>query len=163
MSDLHRYKITTEDETEYQELLDLLKSNHIEIKKENRRKLKVIAVLDEVWLRMLTEKEFTVTPEYEQGEKSQYAVPIDDESIYWMLHSREIVGLPTKHLPIGGSKVLQIEWGWSAGMSDEQLANLADDAPNWMYSVKTTLDMAEQFHKELGELITKMKAEPTGA
>jgi len=151
---MNQYKIKTKDESELQELLDLLHTNQIEIKKESRKKLQVIAVLDDVWPNLLTEQGFTVIPEEDM---SQYHVPIDDNSIYWMLKAREITGLPKGKQPCGGNKVVQVEWGWSAGMSDEELANMADDAPNWKYSVRTTLEMAEEFHKELGDLIARMK------
>jgi len=152
---MKRYKITTQDEAELQELLDLLKSNQIEIKKESRKKLRVIVVLDDVWPKMLEEQGFTV--EDEDAPDLSKSVPIDDNSMFWMLHAREITGLPKGKQPGGGGKVVQVEWGWTAGMSEEEIANIADDAPDWRYSVRTTLDMAEAFHKELGELITQMK------
>jgi len=149
---MNQYKIKTKDESELQELLDLLNTNQIEIKqieikKKSQRKPQVVAVLDDVWLNLLTEQGFTVIPE---EDISQYHVPIDDNSIYWMLKARKI------EQPCG-DKVVQVEWGWSAGMSDEELANTAEGSPNWKYSVRTTLDMAEEFYKELGDLIARMK------
>ena len=82
---MNQYKIKTKDESELQELLDLLNTNQIEIKqieikKKSQRKPQVVAVLDDVWLNLLTEQGFTVIPE---EDISQYHVPIDDNSIYW--------------------------------------------------------------------------------
>ena len=90
-------------------------------------------------------------------EDKKFSVPIDDNGIYWVLKAREITDLPKNKQPCGGDPVVQVEWGWTAGMSDEELANIADDAPDWKYMVRTTLDSAEEFHKELGELIQEMR------
>ena len=85
-------------------------------------------------------------------------IQIDDNSIWWVLHAKEVI-LPKNKMPYGGDKLVQIEWGWSAGLSDEDTKNLADGAPDWKYAVQTTLTDAIQFHKELGSLIKEMKKE----
>jgi hypothetical protein len=88
---------------------------------------------------------------------SKTQIPINDAEMYWDLHPVEVTDIPDGREPVGNDKVVAIEWGWSAGMTDDELTQIAEDAPSWKYSVKTTLPMAEEFYNRLGELIKKMK------
>jgi len=81
-------------------------------------------------------------------------VPIHDEDVFWRIHAIEVEMSKDKR-PAGGGRVIQLEWGWTAGMSEEDRKNYAEDAPDWKYSVKTTIDMAKMLRDELDELINK--------
>jgi len=84
-------------------------------------------------------------------------VPINDAEMYWDLHPVEVTDIPAGAGPVGNDKVVAIEWGWTAGLTEDEKKNYAEDAPDWKYSVKTTLPMAEEFYSRLGKLIKKMK------
>ena len=85
------------------------------------------------------------------------SIELSDDCMYWNLHAKEIINIPAGKQPCGDEKVIQVEWGWTAGLTEDELKNLAEDAPDWKYSVKTTLPMAEEFYSRLGKLIKKMK------
>ena len=84
-------------------------------------------------------------------------VTINDAEMYWDLYPVEVTDMPDGKGPVGNDKVVAIEWGWTAGLTEDEKKNYAEDAPDWKYSVKTTLPMAEEFYSRLGELIKKMK------
>ena len=84
-------------------------------------------------------------------------VDLNDRDIYWDLYPVEVKNISPGKGPAGNDKVISIEWGWTAGLTKDELQNYAEDAPDWKYSVKTTLEFAEEFYEKLGELIKKMK------
>lgn len=53
--------------------------------------------------------------------------------------------------------VVELQWGWTAGMSEKDLENYADDAPRGWDSVSTTLDMAEELRDKLTLIIDANK------
>lgn len=58
-----------------------------------------------------------------------------------------------------GEWVVELQWGWTAGMSEEQLANWAEDAPRGYDCVLTNPEMAEELRDRLTKLLEKHKKE----
>lgn len=48
---------------------------------------------------------------------------------------------------------IELQWGWTAGMSEEDMKNYAEDAPSGYNSVTTTLDMAKELRDKLNIII----------
>jgi hypothetical protein len=61
----------------------------------------------------------------------------------------------------GDGILVELQWGWTAGMFEEDLKNIADDAPTGHDSVTTNLDMIEELRDELNVIIEKYKARHT--
>lgn len=79
----------------------------------------------------------------------KHEVPIDPDSIFWKIYAIERSDLKERE------PVIQLEWGWTAGMSDEDLKNIADDAPQGKGMVQTTLSMAKELRDDLDKIISK--------
>lgn len=82
-------------------------------------------------------------------------VPIGFDDVYWAIHATEL-DLPKENDPI-----IQLEWGWAAGMSDEDMKDIAADAPTGKETVKTTLRMAIRLRDQLNVIIAKHSEEET--
>ena len=54
--------------------------------------------------------------------------------------------------------LVKLEWGWTAGMTEKDFENYADDAPRGSDSVCTGLDQAEELRDKLTEIINQHKA-----
>lgn len=76
--------------------------------------------------------------------------------MFWNIFAKE-VQLPEGEAPAGGP-VIELEWGWTAGMTEEDMENYADDAPTGKDSVLTTLDMAKGLRDRLDEIISRHEA-----
>ncbi len=74
--------------------------------------------------------------------------------MFWNILAKE-VQLPEGEGSAGGGPVVELEWGWTAGMSEEELENYADDAPTGKDSVLTTLSMAKGLRGRLDEIIAR--------
>jgi hypothetical protein len=48
---------------------------------------------------------------------------------------------------------IELQWGWTAGMTEEELENYADDAPRGHDSVKLSLDSARRLRDKLDDLL----------
>ena len=79
--------------------------------------------------------------------KKRCEVPIDSSDIFWKIYVVERSDLD------GREPVIQLEWGWTAGMSDEQMQRRADDAPKGKGFVRTTLSMARELRDDLSKII----------
>lgn len=77
-------------------------------------------------------------------------IPIRSSDVLWVIHVRE--GATDRHVP-----TVVLEWGWSAGLSEEELAQVAHGAPRGKATVRTTLEMAKAMHAELGQLIERLE------
>ena len=53
--------------------------------------------------------------------------------------------------------MVELQWGWTAGMTEEDLKNYAEDAPTGYDSVTTTLDLAEELRDQLNVIIEQHK------
>lgn len=49
--------------------------------------------------------------------------------------------------------VVELQWGWTAGMTPEQMKNYAEDAPKGYDKVATNLDMARELRDKLNVII----------
>ena len=74
--------------------------------------------------------------------------------MFWRIFVKEL-DLPKSQLPCGGEPAIELEWGWTADMTDEDLENLADDAPKDKDSVCITLSFARDLRDRLSEIIAK--------
>jgi len=78
--------------------------------------------------------------------------------IFWKIYAKEIEH-SKENGPATGEPVIELEWGWTAGMSEELLKKYADDAPQGKDSVQTTLSMAIELRDELNKIIYKEREE----
>lgn len=81
---------------------------------------------------------------------SDHLVEIKAEDVYWNI-------VPIVKEKEGDGVIVQLQWGWTAGMSEKDLENYADDAPRGFNSVTTNLDMIEELRDKLTEIIDKHK------
>lgn len=54
-------------------------------------------------------------------------------------------------------KLIVLEWGWTAGMTKEEISELADDCPTGHDSVTTTLEMAKELRDSLDKAIKELE------
>ena len=80
----------------------------------------------------------------------EFLVPIGPNDIFW-----RILAVPCGK--DGENPIIELRWGWTASMTPEELADLADDVPVGHSSVKTTLDMAKMLRDDLDRLIGEME------
>ena len=59
----------------------------------------------------------------------------------------------------GGEPVVQLEWGWTTGMTPAQVAECAEDAPKGKDFVQLTFTDAVSLRDKLNELITEYHLE----
>lgn len=55
--------------------------------------------------------------------------------------------------------IVELSWGWTAGMTEKELENYAEDAPRGHESVVTTLDMAKDLRDRLTKIIDEHEEE----
>ena len=80
--------------------------------------------------------------------KNEIEIPIS--SILWYI-------IPTVK-EVDSEMVVDLQWGWTAGMSDQEVAETwADDAPRGYDSVVTSFDGAIELRDKLTALIDKHK------
>lgn len=89
-------------------------------------------------------------------------VPIKPENMLWSIHLKEVE--PSDYRPFGGSllRTFVLQWGWDAGMSEEELKTLAEDAPRGCDSVRTTEDSLRELYDEIGKLLKIGEAKEQG-
>ena len=81
-------------------------------------------------------------------------VKIDFNSIYWNLQAIEDEEAST------GKKLIRLEWGWGAGLTDEERIEAEEDnCPAGYETVTTTLNGACMLVVELMKIIEKHKDE----
>lgn len=74
--------------------------------------------------------------------------------MFWRIYAKEML-LPEGKGPASGEPAIELEWGWTACMSEEDAENLADDAPTGKYGVTTTLGLAKMLRDQLNEIIAR--------
>lgn len=83
-------------------------------------------------------------------ERSQFQVEIPAESIYWKIHTVPVIR--------GKEKLVRLEWGWTAGMTEEEIKNdYAEDAPTGSASVVTNLELAKELRDDLDRVIKELE------
>jgi hypothetical protein len=81
-------------------------------------------------------------------------VKIEFNSIYWNLQAIEAEEDKT------GKKLIRLEWGWGAGLTDEERIEAEEDnSPAGYETVTTTLDGAAMLVVELVKILEKNKDE----
>ena len=78
-------------------------------------------------------------------------VEIKAGDVYWNI-------VPKVTEKEGDGVLVELCWGWTAGMTEKDLENYAEDAPRGYESVTTNLDMVEELRDKLTEIIDKHKA-----
>jgi hypothetical protein len=87
-------------------------------------------------------------------DKKDNIVKIKFNSIYWNLQAIEDEEEKT------GKKLVRLEWGWGAGLTDEERIEAEEDnSPAGYETVTTTLDGAAMLVVELMKIIEKNKDE----
>ncbi|MCK9458203.1 MAG: hypothetical protein M0R80_00860 [Proteobacteria bacterium] len=83
-------------------------------------------------------------------------VEIDSQEVFWN------VTLVPKENPGDNydSKYAELQWGWTAGMSEEDLKNVADDAPKGYDYVRLLPDQAIDLRNQLDAWIRATKPRP---
>ena len=76
--------------------------------------------------------------------------------MFWNIFAKE-VQMPKGEESFGGDPAIELSWGWTACLSDEEVENLsdADDVPKGKDSVLTTLSMAKELRHRLDEIIAR--------
>lgn len=65
---------------------------------------------------------------------------------------------PIVHEKLDEGIIIELQWGWTAGMTEEDLKNWADDAPTGYDYMITNLDLVEELRDKLNVIIDKYKA-----
>ncbi len=93
----------------------------------------------------------------EEPHMSDSHVPIDADEVYWEVEVIDHGDVGHKG-PIGGGPMIQLQWGWTAGMTADQLKYVADDAPTGYDHMNITLEGAKRLREKLDILIRRHKA-----
>lgn len=80
---------------------------------------------------------------------SEVEIPFD--SIFWNI-------IPVVRESKEDGTLVELQWGWTAGMLEEDLSNLAEDSPTGYDSVITTIDMARGLRDKLSKIIEEHDA-----
>lgn len=87
-------------------------------------------------------------------------VKIDFDDMFWEIHVRDTGETEGgKHRP--KESIIELSWGWTAGMSDEEIKNLADDSPTGHHSIRILSSQAERLKDKLTEAIDKLNEQNT--
>jgi hypothetical protein len=153
-----RYKIYASSVWEFDSLVEVLQSHGLQVPVQNRHRLQLAAELSTSEAEQLRSLSFKVERDYQYaycdstGGAVTY-VELPFESIFWRIHAR--------HLPERSQKekqpIVQLEWGWTAGLSEEDLSNIAEDAPTGKSSVVTNLEFIKLLRDDLNQLIESLE------
>ena len=90
------------------------------------------------------------------------AIPIRESDVYWRVLA-DLEYVSSGEAPAGDilGCIVVLSWGWTAGMSDHQISELADDAPKQRWELKLTIDSARKLRDNLSDLLTKFQEPPT--
>lgn len=84
---------------------------------------------------------------------NDFIVPIKFDDMFWKIHAELLQDDSQGAKHAGNSNIIELSWGWTAGMTDEELKEYAEDAPHGKESVRTTLDMAKELRDDLTRII----------
>ncbi len=76
-------------------------------------------------------------------------VVIHDEDMLWCIHTK--LTDRTEY----GQPVIELSWGWTAGMTEEEISQLGDDVPKGHHTLSVMLSEAIRVRDELTKLIEK--------
>ena len=99
----------------------------------------------------------------EENKPSPYAVEIPADAMRWKIHAKrlpdicgDVDGVPW----VDEEASFELSWGWTANMTDEEVAKLADDCPKGKGSVITGLSLLKELRDELNVLIEEAEKNP---
>jgi hypothetical protein len=78
----------------------------------------------------------------------EFLVPIKFDDIFWEVH---VVKTNRKNF---NEPIVELQWGWSAGMTEEERQNIDKDSPNGYKSLPITLSAAIRLANEINNLKT---------
>lgn len=91
------------------------------------------------------------------------AIEIPADAMRWKIHAKrlpdscgEVDGVPW----VDDEASFELSWGWTANMTDEEIANLADDCPKGKGSVITELRSLKELRDDLNILIEEAEKNP---
>ena len=56
-----------------------------------------------------------------------------------------------------GQQIVELQWGWTAGLTPEEMENYAEDAPQGYDYVQTTPEMARELIEKLQKCLDELK------
>lgn len=93
------------------------------------------------------------------GKASCVGVEISSHML-WVVKVRD-QKVPKGQAAVGEKPVhILLEWGWTTGMTEKEIAKLADDCPKGHEILRLSLSTARELHKNLGEILKKHKKKP---
>lgn len=75
------------------------------------------------------------------------SVKISFNDIYWEIHAEVLKNTNEKE------PIVELSWGWDAGIPEEILKDMAEDAPSGHESVRITMSQAIRLRDKLNEII----------
>lgn len=85
---------------------------------------------------------------FQSKEEKYIQIPLESNSILWRIY-------PKVHVTENDGVLVELQWGWTAGMTEEDLENYAEDAPTGYESVTTNLDSIKELVEDLQNIIHK--------
>ncbi len=82
-------------------------------------------------------------------------VPIREGDMFWKVYAKHDAEAQERHP--AKHPIIELSWGWTAGMSPENISEMADDCPTGQYAVSTTLDFAKELRDNLDEIIKTLE------
>lgn len=80
-------------------------------------------------------------------------IPIKFDDIFWEV---QIVKTNRKNFD---EPIVELQWGWSAGMTDEERKNVDEDSPSGYKSLPITLSAAKNLAHRINMLVEKIENE----
>ena len=77
-------------------------------------------------------------------------IPIKFDDIFWEV---QVVKTDRKN---HNEPIIELQWGWSAGMTDEERKNIDEDSPNGYKSLPITLSAAKRLANRINTLVRKI-------
>ena len=79
----------------------------------------------------------------------EYLIPIKFDDIFWEIQTKL---LDEKN---GDEPIIEMEWGWSAGLTKEELLQISEDDPIGKNGVRILLSQAKRLRNSLDKIIKK--------
>ncbi len=86
--------------------------------------------------------------------KEDNIVKIDFDSIYWEINVKETGKIEYENVDYRDpDPVIELSWGWTAGMTEDEMKEIADDSPTGYKGVRILLSQVIRLRDKLNELI----------
>lgn len=83
--------------------------------------------------------------------------------MYWKIFAKRIEDTPEiiEGIPfIEHEALIELSWGWTAGMTQDDMKNIAEDCPTGHDSIVTTLSLIKQLRDDLNLIIEEAENNP---